>query len=201
MGNVFIFGIYTFITCAVCITLPISNGLVTPSFAIGAAIGRVLGEILVTMPGCEEILPGGYAVVGAAAFAAAVTGKISISVIIFEITSDLSFSIPVLLSVVVARTVSNAITPPIYDRIAKLQNLPHWPAITRTESYFLVARDLMVSVAAYEAVCPSVDLHDVLGLLTRSAVSERKLDMEDQVLRSRARHTVGEINRSDGCYV
>ena len=37
-----------------------------------------------------KIEPGGYAVVGAAAFSAAVTGKISIAVVVFELTEDLA---------------------------------------------------------------------------------------------------------------
>jgi chloride channel 2 len=73
--------------------------LVTPVFAIGAGLGRLFGELLLHIPGCSRVIPGGYAVVGAAAFSAAVTGKISIAVVVFELTGQLSFAIPVLLAV------------------------------------------------------------------------------------------------------
>ena len=58
------------------------------------------------------------AFVGAAAFSAVVTGKISIAVVVFELTGQLSFAIPVLLAVVVAHTIGGYFSAPIYDRIA-----------------------------------------------------------------------------------
>ena len=44
---------------------------------------------------------GGYAIVGAAAFSVSVTGKLSIGVVISELTGQLSYSIPVLFACVV----------------------------------------------------------------------------------------------------
>ena len=39
VANLLVFFIYTFMMSAVAISLPISNGLVTPAFALGAAFG------------------------------------------------------------------------------------------------------------------------------------------------------------------
>jgi chloride channel 2 len=50
--------------------------------------GRLYGEILRRFVS-THIEPGGYAIVGAAAFSAAVTGKISIAVVVFELTKVL----------------------------------------------------------------------------------------------------------------
>ena len=44
------------------------------------------------------VIPGGYAVVGAAAFTASVSGTVSVAVIVFELTNQMSYAVPVLLS-------------------------------------------------------------------------------------------------------
>jgi hypothetical protein len=99
--------------------------------------------------------------VGAAAFSAAVTGKISIAVVVFELTKDLSFGIPVLLAVCVAHTVGGRVSAPIYDRIAiEIKHLPHWPCLARTESNFLTASDVMVPLKnrlEAIAICTTAD--------------------------------------------
>ena len=47
---------------------------------------------------CEsQIMPGLYATVGAAAFSGAVTRTVSISVIVFEMTGQITAAVPVLL--------------------------------------------------------------------------------------------------------
>ena len=73
-------------------TLPVPTGVLIPAFKIGAAFGRLIGEAFyIFFPsgfdnGAHFIVAGGYATIGAAAFAGAVTHTLSISVIIFEMT-------------------------------------------------------------------------------------------------------------------
>lgn len=45
------------------------------------------------------IIPGGYAVVGAAAFAGSVTHTVSVGVIVFEMTGQISHLVPVMIAV------------------------------------------------------------------------------------------------------
>ena len=52
------------------------------------------------------ICPGGYATVGAAAFTGAVTHTLSISVIVFEMTGQITHAIPILISVLVANAIA-----------------------------------------------------------------------------------------------
>lgn len=47
-----------------------------------------------------SIILGGYAVVGAAAFAGAVTHSISVSVIAFEMTGQITHIVPVMVTIV-----------------------------------------------------------------------------------------------------
>ena len=77
----------------VAITLPVPAGAFIPVFTLGAAIGRLVGEVLATWfpdgihPDYQiPIIPGSYAVVGAAAFAGAATHTISTTVIVSELT-------------------------------------------------------------------------------------------------------------------
>lgn len=65
---------------------------------LGAAIGRLFGEVvqLCFPEGINDcaILPGGYAVVGAAAFAGGVTHTISTAIIVFEVTGQMIHILP-----------------------------------------------------------------------------------------------------------
>ncbi len=92
------------------------GGLFTPSLALGALLGGVLGDAWALIwPGTP---PGLFALVGAAAVLAATTqGPISAVVLIMELTGrDRSFVVPVLLAVVMATLVSRTMEPrSIYD--------------------------------------------------------------------------------------
>lgn len=126
----------------------VPSGIVTPVFAVGAAIGRLFGEMIVFFGGGNE-LAGGYAVVGAASLTAGVTGTISIAVIVFELTSQLSYMVPVLLCVLVGRSVAAFFSLDMYDTISRQKNLPQWPDLTKQKSYGLIASDLMRGVPPY----------------------------------------------------
>jgi len=99
-----------------CLGSGVPGGLFTPSLALGALLGGVLGH------GCSwlwpEMQPSLAAVVGAGAVLAATTqGPISAVVLIMELTGqDRSFIAPLLLAVVIATLVSRMIEPrSIYD--------------------------------------------------------------------------------------
>ena len=144
------FVVLTFFFSAACVGLPASNGLVTPSFAIGAGVGRLFGEGLKSLAlslsngGGPSPLshPGGYAIVGAAAFSVAVTGKISIGVVICELTGQLSYSIPVLFACVVGLAAGSLVEIDIYSMIAKMRRLPHWPTLSAPSDFELTVADV-----------------------------------------------------------
>ena len=75
------------------------------------------------------ILPGGYATVGAAAFSGAVTHTISISVIVFEMTGQVTHCVPVLVAVIIANFVASMLQPSCYDSIILIKKLPYLPDI------------------------------------------------------------------------
>lgn len=88
---------------AIASTVPIPSGIFGPSFVIGGCIGRLTGELVSFLWKREDnpIYPGVYAVVGAAAFCGGVTHTVSVAVIVFELTGQLVYILPVMVSIFV----------------------------------------------------------------------------------------------------
>lgn len=89
--------------CAFSISLPIPCGLFVPTLTIGAAVGRLLGEVMEDILG-SDLEPSGelagiMAVVGAASVGAGVTQTFSVAVIIFELTGQIILLVPVTVSI------------------------------------------------------------------------------------------------------
>ncbi|KAL1260334.1 hypothetical protein QQF64_008161 [Cirrhinus molitorella] len=141
-ANVFIilsvFVVMKFWMSAISITLPIPCGSFVPIFVIGAAFGRLVGEGLATLlpdgfnidGHIYHIVPGAYAVIGAAALTAGVTHTVSTAVIMMELTGHISYSLPILISVILANMVSQSIQPSIYDTVIRIKKLPYLPMLS-----------------------------------------------------------------------
>ncbi len=99
-----------------CLGSGVPGGLFTPSLALGALFGGLLGCLWsLAWPGAP---PGLYAVLGAGAVLAATThGPISAVVLVMELTSrDRSFIVPLIVAVVTATTVARTLDArSIYD--------------------------------------------------------------------------------------
>lgn len=142
-------------------TIPIPSGLFIPVLKMGAAYGRLVGELMhSTFPDgisfgeyvhSSSIVPGSYAVVGAAAFSGAVTHTISTSVILFEMTGQIVHIIPVILGVLVANAVCQSLQPSIYDSIIEMKKLPYLPPIASSNSvsHRILVKDFMNTKLAY----------------------------------------------------
>ncbi|KAF9529368.1 clc channel [Crepidotus variabilis] len=116
-------------------------GIFIPTLGVGACAGRLMGIAmqhlqfkhpdLVLFKSCggdaDCIVPGLYAMVGAAAALSGVTRTtVSLAVIMFELTDTLTYAVPVMLSVLVAKTVADALEPKgIYDLCIELSELPY----------------------------------------------------------------------------
>ncbi len=112
-----------------CIGSGVPGGLFTPSLALGALLGGVLGSAWSCLwPGVPEGL---FAVLGAGAVLAATThGPISAVVLIMELTArDRSFMLPLLVVIVTSTVVSRTLDArSIYDARftdKELKTLPH----------------------------------------------------------------------------
>eukprot|EP01087_Luapelamoeba_hula_P010179 TRINITY_DN2684_c0_g1_i3.p1 TRINITY_DN2684_c0_g1~~TRINITY_DN2684_c0_g1_i3.p1 ORF type:complete len:1307 (-),score=230.75 TRINITY_DN2684_c0_g1_i3:67-3987(-) len=142
-----------FIFLAFSCILPVSCGLFYPLLAIGGALGRLFGEALAKAypeglawfpqdSSHARILPAGYTVVGAAAFAGGATHTLSSAVVVYEVCGDLNYALPLLIATVVAVVVNRKFTLSIYDTLTKLRKLPYMPELP-ARAVDLTAEDIM----------------------------------------------------------
>ncbi|KAI6183896.1 hypothetical protein M3Y97_00537800 [Aphelenchoides bicaudatus] len=125
-------------------TLPVPAGTFGTTFTLGAAFGRLVGELVyyIFPNGMRDdqtnvqVYPGIYSVVGAAAFCGGITHTISVAVIIFELTGQLVALLPVMISVLIANAVCSYFQPSLYDSIIRLKALPFLPDISPHTSNF-----------------------------------------------------------------
>ncbi|KWU43642.1 hypothetical protein RHOSPDRAFT_9120, partial [Rhodotorula sp. JG-1b] len=129
-------------------------GIFIPTLAVGALAGRSAGLVVewlhaqypssfvfeaCRVAGGEDgplpfgqacVIPGVWSIVGAAAALAGVTRTtVSLAVICFELTGTLTWSLPTMLAVLLAKTVADAIEPrSIYDLVIEVADLPYLDA-------------------------------------------------------------------------
>uniref|UniRef100_A0AAR2J8M8 Chloride channel, voltage-sensitive 2a n=1 Tax=Pygocentrus nattereri TaxID=42514 RepID=A0AAR2J8M8_PYGNA len=148
-----LFIVMKFWMSAVATTMPVPCGAFMPVFLIGAAFGRLVGESMAavfpegihTDSTVYPIVPGGYAVVGAAALSGAVTHTVSTAVIVFELTGQISHILPVMIAVILANAVAQSLQPSLYDSIIRIQKLPYLPELGwGQEKYNIRVEDIMV---------------------------------------------------------
>ncbi|CAI5440814.1 unnamed protein product [Caenorhabditis angaria] len=146
-----------FILVAICISINVPAGVFVPSFIIGAAGGRLMGEIMVQLfptgmrEGGPPIHPGLYAVVGAAAYTGAVTHTLSVAVIICELTGQLSPILPVLIAMLMGNAVCKFLQPSIYESIIRVKKYPYLPDLppSRVSVHTVKVEQLMVTDVIY----------------------------------------------------
>ncbi|XP_020278414.1 chloride channel protein 2 isoform X1 [Pseudomyrmex gracilis] len=148
-----------FIFSIISSTIPTPSGIFIPVFKIGAALGRAVGEAMalwfptgVRYGGIiTPIIPGGYATVGAAAFSGAVTHTISVSVIIFEMTGQITHIVPIMIAVLISNAIAALLQPSIYDSIILIKKLPYLPDLLPSSSgmYNVYVEDFMVRDVKY----------------------------------------------------
>ncbi|XP_012312898.1 chloride channel protein 2 isoform X2 [Aotus nancymaae] len=172
-ANVFltlvVFILMKFWMSALATTIPVPCGAFMPVFVIGAAFGRLVGESMAawfpdgihTDSSTYRIVPGGYAVVGAAALAGAVTHTVSTAVIVFELTGQIAHILPVMIAVILANAVAQSLQPSLYDSIIRIKKLPYLPELGwgRHQQYRVRVEDIMVRDVPHVALsCTFRDL-------------------------------------------
>ncbi|XP_063841828.1 chloride channel protein 2-like isoform X3 [Scylla paramamosain] len=155
--SLFVFQLVSVFQIAVASTLPVPSGILIPLFKVGAAFGRQIGELMASLYPLGivtgyPIVPGAYAMVGAASFCAAITHTISISVIVFELTGQITYVIPIMIGVLISNCISSLLQPSIYDSMIRIKKLPYLPDIVATTSsdvYNIYVEDIMVRDVRY----------------------------------------------------
>jgi chloride channel 3/4/5 len=152
-----------FLLASITFGLPIPAGIILPSLALGALSGRALGvtvEVIhkhfsdsIIFATCEAdvpcITPGTYAIVGAAAALAGVTRlTISIVVIMFELTGALTYVLPIMVAVMLAKWIGDAISKRgIYEAWIHLNEYPYLDNKDDTHIPHVPVSNIMTNVA------------------------------------------------------
>ncbi|XP_075759492.1 chloride channel protein 1 isoform X1 [Pelodiscus sinensis] len=171
------FFIMKFWMSVIAITMPIPCGGFMPVFVLGAAFGRLVGEIMASLfPDgilfdgiVYKILPGGYAVIGAAALTGAVSHTVSTAVICFELTGQISHILPMMVAVILANMVAQSLQPSLYDSIIQVKKLPYLPDLgwNYISKYNIFVEDIMVcDVKFISSTCTYKDLQTLLQSTT-----------------------------------
>ncbi|NXR27721.1 CLCKB protein, partial [Cinclus mexicanus] len=180
-------------------TLPLPAGYFMPIFIYGAAIGRLIGEVVALLfprglysegpP--RPIIPAGYALAGAAAFSGSVTHAVSTALLVCEATGHLGHILPTVLAVLVANAISQKNQPSFYDAGIIVKKLPYLPPIRSRHiaSYRVVVEKFMERQVV--ALAKGDGFQEVLVALDASA------DAEYPVVESTGSPTlVGTVSRS-----
>jgi len=116
-----------FFFCAVtAYGIAVPAGLFIPSMMIGAGMGRLVGVLLNNFAEEELVDTGLYALVGAAAVLGGITRMtISLTVIMVEITNDINYMLPIMLSVAVSKAIGDRYTESLYDVHMELAGIPY----------------------------------------------------------------------------
>uniref|UniRef100_A0A6I8P592 Chloride voltage-gated channel 1 n=1 Tax=Ornithorhynchus anatinus TaxID=9258 RepID=A0A6I8P592_ORNAN len=174
---IFLFFIMKFWMSIFATTMPIPCGGFMPVFVLGAAFGRLVGEIMaVLFPDgilfdgiVYKILPGGYAVIGAAALTGAVSHTVSTAVICFELTGQIAHILPMMVAVILANMVAQSLQPSLYDSIIQVKKLPYLPDLgwNQLSKFTIFVEDIMVrEVKFVSASCTYRDLQALLHVTT-----------------------------------
>uniref|UniRef100_A0A8V0YX02 Chloride voltage-gated channel Kb n=1 Tax=Gallus gallus TaxID=9031 RepID=A0A8V0YX02_CHICK len=161
-------------------TLPMPAGYFMPVFIYGAAIGRLQGEVLASLfphgihaeGAAYPIVPGGYALAGAAAFSGAVTYSVSTALLVCEATGHMAHVLPVVLAVLVANAITQKCQPSFYDGTIIVKKLPYLPRIRSRHiaSYRVVVKEFMEQQVV--AVAKGDGFEEVLAALNATTDKE-----------------------------
>lgn len=115
------------LTSVLALSLPVPCGCISPVYVLGALLGRTYGILIEAVLGEAEnskFLPARFALVGAAAFGAAVCRSFSLAVAIFELMPLAAIVLPLATASIVSILVANLVAPSYFDAILRAKQLP-----------------------------------------------------------------------------
>lgn len=122
--SLFVFCVFYFILAAWTFGLAVSTGLFIPTLLVGAAWGRLVATGFQWL-GWFPVEPGKYALIGAAAqLGGVVRMTISLTVIIVETTGNITFGLPLIVTLIAAKWTGDFFNEGIYDIHIRLAGVP-----------------------------------------------------------------------------
>uniref|UniRef100_A0AAY5KF55 Chloride channel protein n=1 Tax=Esox lucius TaxID=8010 RepID=A0AAY5KF55_ESOLU len=141
----------------------VPSGLFVPSLLCGAAFGRLVANILKINLGMD-IYSGTFALIGAAAFLGGVVRMtISLTVILIESTNEITYGLPIMITLMVAKWIGDFFNKGIYDIHIHLRGVPMLEWETEVEMDKLTASDIMEPNLTY--VYPHTRIQSLVSIL------------------------------------
>uniref|UniRef100_A0A671X3G5 Chloride channel protein n=1 Tax=Sparus aurata TaxID=8175 RepID=A0A671X3G5_SPAAU len=141
----------------------VPSGLFVPSLLCGAAFGRLVSNILKVKLGMD-IYSGTFALIGAAAFLGGVVRMtISLTVILIESTNEITYGLPIMITLMVAKWTGDFFNKGIYDIHIQLRGVPLLEWETEIEMDKLTASDIMEPNLTY--VYPHTRVQSLVSIL------------------------------------
>lgn len=145
----------------------VPSGLFVPCLLSGAALGRLLANLLTVELGLK-VYPGTFALIGAASFLGGVVRMtISLTVILIESTNEITYGLPIMVSLMVAKWTGDLFNKGIYDVHIQLRGVPLLEWQTELEMDRLTASAIMEPNLTY--VYPHTRVQSLVSIL-RSTV-------------------------------
>jgi len=135
-----------------------------PSILCGAAYGRIWGHVLTKMGFETTLYPGSFALIGSAAFVGGVVRMtISLTVILIETTNEITYGLPIMVTLLAAKFIGDLFNFGLYDIHNEMKGIPflEWSAPDGMEE--LEARDVMES--RLHCLLPHSTVESVIKLL------------------------------------
>ncbi|XP_076820121.1 H(+)/Cl(-) exchange transporter 6-like [Clavelina lepadiformis] len=146
----------------------VPSGLFVPCILCGAAYGRFVATVLQKFFGMEHIYLGTFSLIGAAAFLGGVVRMtISLTVILIECTNEISLSLPIMVTLMVAKWIGDLGNVGLYDIHINLKHVPllEWEAPHLALNY--TAADIMNTRLSF--VYPYTRVRSIFNLLSTTA--------------------------------
>ncbi|XP_046896580.1 chloride transport protein 6 [Hypomesus transpacificus] len=141
----------------------VPSGLFVPSLLCGAAFGRLVANLLKINLGMH-IYSGTFALIGAAAFLGGVVRMtISLTVILIESTNEITYGLPIMITLMVAKWTGDFFNKGIYDIHILLKGVPLLEWETEVEMDRLTASDIMEPNLTY--VYPHTRIQSLVSIL------------------------------------
>uniref|UniRef100_A0A2K5CF22 Chloride channel protein n=1 Tax=Aotus nancymaae TaxID=37293 RepID=A0A2K5CF22_AOTNA len=144
--------------------ISVPSGLFVPSLLCGAAFGRLVANVLKSYIGLGHIYSGTFALIGAAAFLGGVVRMtISLTVILLESTNEITYGLPIMVTLMVAKWTGDFFNKGIYDIHVGLRGVPLLEWETEVEMDKLRASDIMEPNLTY--VYPHTRIQSLVSIL------------------------------------
>lgn len=159
-----------------CVSLQLPAGIIYPLLTCGAVYGRLVGYIVDVTVGTTHI--GIYAAVGAASLVSSVTHSVSIAIIVFELTGQIHYLVPMIIGVFIAYGVSSSLTVSFYDSSLEIKQLPYMPSLKSANLYTYSAKDILDT--DFPCIKPDTHLRDLTNAVLEGISSMNKIPVIDE---------------------